>query len=235
VIKKILFVVGLLSTVACGAPADGEYIIPESLDELGQVQQPIFMPTNYGNEGVGEPCVAPWANSMCFVPDNKHIQVQFQAGTCSAWWQTRMVSAFAFMEAYVDGLGDDWNMTSPGNGNYQVKCGSTTGFGTFDENNVDIDSHPTPNGQLIQYRKGLIIIDTTDIEGSSTFSGSIESARQKIAHNAIIHEFGHLIAVGHTPTGVMKNGLQTTAQTFTTAQSNMLKCYNEDSGTDDDC
>jgi hypothetical protein len=234
-IKKICGLILLALLSACGAPNDGIYADPEpdAVDELGQLEQPIYVPSGYGKYVNSEPCQSAQG---CFVPDKKYIQAQFFASTCNNWWQTRMVTAFAEVEGYVDNLGDDWGMISPGSGLYVVRCGSVTGGDLGGFSPSDTQSH---SSGLIQYNRGTIKINTAAVEGQSSWANATEAQRQRFAINLIKHEFGHLLGLPHEANTLLNNGALTlwwnANMSYTTSMRNRMQCYNEDSGTSPDC
>jgi hypothetical protein len=200
------------------------------LDELGELEQPIYIPSGYGHAG-SNACTSVLD---CFVPDKKYIQAKFYASTCSSWWQARMVTAFANIESMVDNLGDDWGFIGPGSGLYEVRCGNALELGSFTPLDTQVHS-----GGPIQYNKGNILVDVADIQNLPFWvAGSTETQRQTFAVNAIRHEFGHLLGLPHG-SGIMHAGPETiwwnSVISFSAAQRTAMQCYNEDSTTTPDC
>lgn len=243
--------------LACGGPAE-EWVAGE-LVPIGTTQQAIFLPDTYGTEngtenGTKNPeCSLPWTNGLCSAPDNKNIIYKFYASTCTNWWQARFVEAVAGVEFVVDNLGDDWQMqgpfSTPGGGeiwNYRLECADIPGTaeGEFvPQLNSNTDNHSTPNGTFIQYRQGTVSVDAAAIQGRAEWSSKTDAQRQNYARYVITHELLHLLGFGHVPGG---SGVMGTSNTLNfrygdssdivpSSYSDRLRCYNEDSGTGDDC
>ena len=228
---------------------DHEDRAPAPTGELGTLGQPIFMPLLYGSEngtegGIKSPeCSPPWAGAICTVPDSKHIKIGFQAGTCSSWYQARVFSGHATWQLWINNLGDDWG-TSTGS-NYQIKCGTigtlpdgSKPFATFENNDSDVDTHPTEHGTLMQFRKGTIVIDPSNIETWAGWGSLSEASKQRVVDNAVKHELGHLVGFGHnTGNNLMGYGanFSSTVYSYNSSMTSRAQCYNEDSGTSDDC
>lgn len=224
--------------------------------EIGTAHQPIFLPDYYGREvgvegGNNHPsCHFPWADSSCKAPDNKLLQVGFDANSCSTWYQTRFVNAFEAMRSFVAGLNDDeWVLSGPVTAtNYVMKCMAGAGGGELgafagSTNPSDNDVHVVPGyGQLYQYRKGNMFIRPSNIEAYSDWATRAEAERIRFVENSIKHELGHLLGLGHVagcgpllmnscPDSTWWSG----TKAVTSADRTRMKCYNEDSGTTDDC
>jgi len=242
--NTIKAVIAFALAVACAGTDDFE---PDGDVLIGNLGQEIFVPTNYGtakgsSSESAPPCTPPWPGSICTVPDNKHIKIGFQAGTCSSWYQARVVSGHATWQFWINNLGDDWG-TSTGN-NYQIKCG-TIGvingkrpLATFALNDQDVDTHPTEHGTLMQYRKGTITIDPANIEAMAGWGSLSEASKQRVVDNAVKHELGHLVGFphesGNSLMGTSAN-YSSTAYSYNSSMTSRAQCYNEDSGTSDDC
>ncbi len=220
--------------------------VVEGDDIIGTLGQPIFMPTNYGSENstASPQCSPPWSGGICLVPDSKQFLYKLFASSCSSWWQARVVGAEAYFKPLINGLGDDWVYSGEISGHYSIdlRCEPTgpTSLADFRSSSSGVDTHPTEFGTLWQWKTGSVRYDTADIEDEATWANKTDAQRIRYAENIIKHEYGHSVGLGHGGTGIMRT-TWTEAEayggfmTFGLTEINMLKCYNEDSGTSDDC
>lgn len=244
--KNIIKAILALALFACGASPEDENVVEGDYIPIGSTGQEIFMPTGYGAEnGSGTPqCSPPWGGGICRVPDSKTLLYKLFASTCSSWWQARVVGAEAYVQPFLDGLGDDWNYSGEVAGlyNIDIRCTASSGLADFNNLQASTDNHATEFGTLQQWVYGSIRIDTAEIEAQPGWASKTEAQRIRFAENIIRHEYGHSFGFGHGGTGLMRDGSQWTeaqaygsTMTFGTTERNMLLCYNEDSGSTDDC
>lgn len=210
---------------------------------LGTTAQPIFMPTTYGAEMGGHQleCSPPWDGNGCAVPDSKAIRIEFVDNTCDPWFQERYMEIIDEMAGLLWGLGDDWGLFW-GTGKYRLDCGDTTGFGSFSFKTGDTDKHSTPYGTLYQHKKGTLRIDTAAIVGHPRWAAATDAQRQFFTRNVTRQEYLHLLGHGHhkhEPGPDVMDGPDDSwwEEDKLPSQSMIdeMRCYNEDSGSSDDC
>lgn len=244
--------------IACGPHPDGDHHeepAAEPISELGTAEQAIFVPATYGWEagpdenGMLAPrCSGAWTGHKCKMPDNKDVRVGFNAGTCSTWWQARVVEVYTEYQTLLAGWNNEWSLDGPSD-NYKISCatGAGTAFAAFgaSTNSADNDVHPVGPDEIWQYRKGNMYLYTNTIQNHATWASATETQRQRFARNTIRHEFGHLFGLGHLAGSPCNNlmceyqttfsSLYTENKFLVTSDQDRMRCYNEDSGTTDDC
>lgn len=247
----ITWTLGLL-LAACGAPIEeGEPL------QLGQNEQEIFMPSEYGQEANGDRCIPPWNGGICIVPDQKSIKWRFPTGhNCSPWSVTQTRSAMTQLSTF---WGSDFTITETAapNNNAVITCNTTE---TVAQNPrlettqfFGGESHSTEHGQLKQYGTLQIVLYEGKIFDMPTFDcigAACETRRRNFWGNVVRHSAGgHAMGLGHDAADnqgshLMDKSFSGTDSTkavylgalgYSTSQLNGIDCYNQNSGTGDDC
>jgi hypothetical protein len=244
--QKILATLVLALLFACGAPPeDGEYVI-------GTHGQAIFMPFEYGMEGGtdgvsetndGMKCTAAggWEDSRCSVPDSKTIRFKFYASTCNSTWQGAAVDAYNDWKFELESQG--WSVID--GTNYQLRCSGSSGGGALGrfQPGPSWDHHDVSLGTLSQFKDGKYTMYSTDADAwlQSVFPGSAPH-RQIGRINLIKHELYHSAGFGHSKKGFgpdlmaeAPDGTWYDYKDLGDTRRSMLDCYNQNSGTGDDC
>lgn len=248
--KQAIKAVIALALMACGAPA-------EDAEELGTLEQAIFMPSEYGQEANGERCIAPWNGGTCTVPDQKTLKWRFPSGHgCSPWSITETRATMTQLAAF---WGSDYPIveTPAPNNNATIACNTTE---TSAQNPrlertqmFGGESHSTSDGTLQQFGTVQITLYEGKIFAAPTFNcvgQACETRRRNFWGNVVRHAAGgHAMGLGHDGTDnqgshLMDNSFSTTDSTkaaylgalgYSTTQLNGIDCYNQNSGSGDDC
>jgi hypothetical protein len=230
---------GLMAAACGGAPESSEE------PKFGAKAQSISMPAGYGRErGSGEVCDSNWSGGVCYVPDNKEMVMNFRAGSCNDWWKARFVEVWYELEPLVNSIDDEWAMIGGQNGNsdFYWWCGTRGPAGLFGQVTMHsrMDLHNvTGRGTLAQYRHGQLHVYTDAVEAQPKWTAVSEDRRQRWARNLIrrlvAEQYGHGIGGG----APLMNGRATDwfahSHAWTDGMVETMACYNEDSGTSDDC
>lgn len=254
--QRLFMFLSVVGLAACGAPEREGYLGGE---EVGTLGQPIFMPYKYGIEGVtnwendpdyGLQCEGTvhqdFADDWCSVPDSKTIRFKFYASTCrdtpsNESWRGAVVDAYYDWKYEIEAQG--WSVID--GTNYQLRCDDGPGNGRLGRfrPGPSWDQHGTSWGTLGQYKDGKITMYSADTDSwvGGVYPGSA-AARQVARINLIKHELYHLVGFGHSVHGFgpdlmseQPNGTWNSYKDLGNARRSMLDCYNETSGTSDDC
>lgn len=240
-----------LTLSACGAPIEGEG------ETLGTLEQAVYMPYQYGIEGLddsedhpdfglrcGGATVDDYADNFCAVPDTKQLSVKFYASTCSSLWQAAVMDAWATWALELNMAG--WSVSTPANNpKYRVECGTLggDGLGRF-QAGPSWDNIGVWYGTLGQHKTGKVTMDSVDADAwAMALAPNSASARHNIRVNLVLHELFHLAGLGHSTSGTgsalmsaQPNGTWVSLKNPTAAESDMLDCYNPtNGGLFDDC
>ncbi len=252
-----------LFALACGAPSEDlfydspdagpelEYT-PRHGQELGTAEQAIYRNGEFGGDSQdGYRCDV--FSSFCTGAQSKTIRLYFLAGTCSSWWQARFVELDQQMTALLAPYG--WTVVGAGNGPWdlRMRCASTLGGQPVDfASHVNGGGAPTltqlPNGiQWAQYPSGEMAIDTAEVAAFPAWQVATDVQRKRFASEALEHEFGHFMGLGHvlaSANAVMSESVQTTNvnlppwtyfNNYTAVEQQWLDCYDPTSDTMSDC
>lgn len=224
-------------SIACGSP------LPKS-DPVGSLSSPIYMPNGYGADvsSNGLRCGNPFGGGRCLVPDSKTIDIKFYASTCSSWWQARFVEVWWEYEAILASM-NEWQLVSTSNFKHTWRCGNVSGgLGHTALLSEGAEDHETPRGILRQIKKTNLRIDSADMESSANWEAADDSERQRKARRTIRHEVAHELGFGHLEgegPNLMNQGGDGSEwdveHGLSTAELVWMSCYNQDSGSSDDC
>jgi hypothetical protein len=200
--------------LACGGRATGEYrdevvnvhrdgdvvlieVYDESADDgdddetgdIGELEQGLTIPNGYGTKtSVSQRC---WDGVDCLHPGTKEYSYNFQASTCSSWYQGRFVAADIRFGTQVPwftkksgGTKNTWRCAS-GNGSAQGCTGSLgCAVVTFNQHEVitDVDVYIFPDV----------------VSAQSGWSSKTQAQKDRFVDNAILHEIYHSVALGHS-------------------------------------
>lgn len=245
---KAVHLAGALAALAC-AGTD----VPElPIENLGTVEQPIFMPAGYGHEGNSTRCDGSWSGGECQVPDwgDKEFKIKRLLQNCDAWTIDRIDEALTLMQQRLEAVGWTMNLVTSGQ-NGTISCSTASGPpGTMNANGP-WDLHSTSRGTLKQYGGFAITIrqwstylcDGTG-EPGEVWSNATVQEQVNVFINIITHEISHVVGLGHGAQGTLM--AQTMACDTDAPQwqgvldwepeeYEMLLCYNPNSGTGSDC
>ena len=248
----------LLFTILTGcAAADEIEIAPQ--ENIGTLEQPIYMPVGFGSEGGGAKtrCDDSWSNGQCWVPDNTNgayvdlsLTVDLNCTGYSGFMNDRLLEALARWQPWMESRGVNADVAFGACGlGYCLKCGDLPGSAAGRFSPVSDESHSTPRGTLHQYASGNIIIDEYSIY-QYPFDVAPLQKQVNVSINLIVHELMHLAGIGHDATGrlaLMSQGVCYGLSTClseapwnqllpaTAADLNAIDCYNASSGTGDRC
>lgn len=200
--RVIALILALLFGCA-GADVDDDYDTDDQVIELGQTSEALLVPSYYGNQASsgGLKCF-PGMSGTCNIPANKSVWMKFDAGSCSSWWQTRMVESEVSWKATIQGAG--WTYTSGGNGpgfTVQIHCNQsstpTCGGGAYACNKNQVSTCSSGKCKVtfqdIYIETYIIEHDTFEVN----WPAQSEARRQNYGRNVPLHEMGHTIGSGH--------------------------------------
>jgi hypothetical protein len=226
----------LLPVLACG-PA-------EEPVNLGTLEQPIYMPAEYGREGDGSACSAPWSGSICKVPDwgDHEFKIKVDTGACDAWTRDRIQEAVGLFQVWMGWYGWDVNRVTSGQ-NGTIRCDMGNGDPGTTAANAPFDYHGVPYGTLLQYGGFTVTIRPWPIytcnSGNAWTYATLEE-KVNVSVNVIMHELFHVAGLGHNGEAgelmsaafVCSNAAPQWQRILepTDAEASMLLCYNPNSG-----
>lgn len=240
---------------ACGAP--GEDIAPS--ENIGTIEQPIFMPSAYGFEdGNNAPrCIPPWDGGHCWVPDNTGDNVKLlywiDDASCThfnGFFKDRIHETFLIVQSKLRAQGLVVElMGTKLEAKYTIKCGTNASgsLGRFAPVSQQIIS--TVNGDLVQFGSGTVTIDQSQIEATPCFQTSTLQKQVDFSDNVIQHEMWHVAGIGHENKpggngitvmdpfydGATNKASCTGFMNLKTTDLAAIDCYNATSGTGDRC
>lgn len=208
--KIRLFTRALCQTAAAVAMAScgGEYE-PETVPEdLGQLEQPIWLHAGMGTEkGNGLRCSRPYAGGECQIPDRKTINIAADSNTCTSNWQAVFDDAIAEANLITQAYGVHFV-----NGQYE---GGEIKFFLF----CNDDSGGNPHGQtwidalwgydcnlvggsdyVCRYENGYIDINLSSIidDLGPVYVEKTWAQQKRFVKNGILHELFHVWGLGHS-------------------------------------
>lgn len=222
------------------------------VEEIGVLEQPIFMPNGFGiEEGDHSRCDSDWSGGRCYVPDNRGAKVYVNPFGCPNWFVQRMNNAVIDMNNLVSPYG--WSIQLAGINDvwtYQIYCDSSAlAPAAYSDHTGGMDCHDSSRGELCQTRAGFIAVRPNYIESKGVFQSGTDFQRRMYVANVVRHELGHLVlGFGHLPG--TQGGNKLMAKGFPDdLQSNvwnsllgpdadeqyMLDCYTPGSGRNDSC
>lgn len=237
--------------VAC-AGADFEEV--GGAEEIGTLEQPIFMPNSYGHQDGFMQCGNPFQGT-CMVPDTRSFVISVHQFTCSTQqFKDQILDAanYAAARAWENG----WNVSvqnlpnnATGSSHWIIKCANNGPAGTLGQTSISEsigflwDCHDTERGDLCQFKRATSIVYENIITGTSAWASGTTTQRNNMIENVGRHELGHMLGFGHTSASCGTDLMATcpsgtsyyTLRPFTATQLSMLDCYNETSGTGDNC
>lgn len=248
-------IIGIAAWAACAfaCASAGDFDDPEA-SELGSLEQPVFMPNNYGHQDGFMQCGNPF-NGTCMVPDTRSFVISVHQFTCSTQqFKDQILDAanYAAARAWENG----WNVSvqnlpnnATGSSHWIIKCANNGPAGTLGQTSITEsvgfiwDCHDSDRGELCQFKRATSIVYENIITASAAWAAGTTTQRNNIIENVGRHELGHLLGFGHTSSGCGTDLMATcpsgnsghTLRPYTAAQLSMLDCYNETSGTGDNC
>lgn len=238
--KASMFVLfGILA--ACGG---------EPTESLGTLEQPIYLPTDYGMEDGGKnyKCDGDWDGDVCLVPNDKDLTFFIDGYNCPNWYKQRMQNAVIDVNTMISPLGwrtrivginDPWD--------FVMFCETeSTGPEAHSWFRNGMDCHDTTRGELCQTKGGYIALRPNYIESKPIFQNATLLQRIRKVANDLRHEIGHMLGLGHHRTQrqgklLMDNGFPDDLSSdawnkflgFTQEELRDLECYNPDKGGSD--
>jgi hypothetical protein len=252
--KKPSALLALALALACGGESFNGVALDTPREDVGTLQQPIYMPSGYGSEeGDQTRCDSDWSGGLCVVPDNRSPNFGIdQCGTNDSLFHRNIYTALGYVIGVTNSVPLEWATTRShsSGGDYVIRCvGDTSGTPmSTSYNSITADCHDTERGQLCQSKSGTITVRTGVILNTPGFQAATASQRDRIINNMIRHEAGHVIGFGHVPSGpgkLMSVGFTPTPvpgvdawdnlYTFDSTEIHALDCYRETSGTTPRC
>jgi hypothetical protein len=188
-------------------------------EELGTLEQPIYIEGNYGFEVDGTKCSPPWSGGTCGVPDIRQFSIGVHQYTCpTQLFKDQILDAANHardvanangwsieVHTYTTGPepGHNFDLSDP----FDIRC-TTSGAnvpagraGRSDcSENIDhiLDCHDTQFGQLCQYRNCNVFVRNDFITNSSGWAVATNAQRGIVVENVGRHEMGHALGFGHS-------------------------------------
>ena len=166
----------------------------------GPIEKTTFWPAGFGSimaagtgdDHHGERCYM--ATTGCKRPRSKVFAYSFSAGTCSSWYQARVVAATAEWQNKLNSKG--WTITTPGSGQIKISCDTTIPYtAVFATSDLVCDAN-----NLCTWQKGTVKINPTRVESESNWAAATEGQRIVDVVNILRHEMYHSTGLGHWST-----------------------------------
>lgn len=240
----VKYIIAATMFLACGSSHETRAV---AMVNLGTAHQPIYMPAGYGRERDGSRCIPPWDGGFCKVPDwgDKELKIRFVTNDCDAFTRDRIIDSLFYMQAEAAAVGWTINIVTSGQ-NGTIRCSTASGA-PGSTSTSSHDNHSTQHGTLIQYKGFEITIRPRGLYecgGGGPWLNATEEERGFITMNVCGHELAHVLGLGHADAGTLMAttfGCTSSApqwesvMEWTDAESDMLRCYNPNSGTGDAC
>jgi hypothetical protein len=218
----------------------------------------IFLPSpNYGIEvSTDLPCPGTTWNGGCLVPDNVESNLIFSfkiLSSCSAADKTMIRASINEIDAQTDTLGNINFVEIADCGNRRPPCpsrvtiGCSTASGSLGNTSLNTEeSHSSDLGTVHQFG---FIVTTLRLALIDAAVGPTGAQKDNYKRNVVKHEVGHMLGFGHDADSLFDNTLMdpvgnlafptstfwNTSRTLSTAQLNLLGCYNPTSSTTSRC
>lgn len=189
-------------------------------------------------------CVAPWNANICTIPFSKTLKIKV-ANTCTGCAQfikdTYLGAAQAFS---VMAAANGFNVSFVTSGqNVTLQDGDAGGVNLAKTTSTSRDSDDIAisgqgigggPGKFKRYITSVVVIDFAQIAANVPGWSKLTQAQQtRFMHNAVKHELGHVMGLGHnpTPSQLMTSGTVTLPSTsveqlFTAQENAMTLAYN---------